>query len=68
MIIVAGTTLALIALTWGGIRFPWNNAHVLGPLIIGGILIASFFVYESFVPKEPTVPLDVIRNRSSLGG
>ncbi|KAI0636269.1 MFS multidrug transporter [Trametes polyzona] len=67
-IIVAGTTLALIALTWGGITYPWISTHVLAPLIIGGVLIVSFFLYETFVPREPTLPLDVIKNRTSLGG
>ncbi|KAI0363614.1 MFS multidrug transporter [Pilatotrama ljubarskyi] len=67
-IIVAGTTLALIALTWGGITYPWVSVHVLVPLILGGALIASFFLYETFVPREPTLPLDVIKNRTSLGG
>ncbi|EIW57943.1 MFS multidrug transporter [Trametes versicolor FP-101664 SS1] len=67
-IIVAGTTLALIALTWGGITYPWISVHVLTPLILGGALIVSFFLYETFVPREPTLPLDVIKNRTSLGG
>ncbi|KAH9847848.1 MFS multidrug transporter [Lenzites betulinus] len=67
-IIVAGTTLALIALTWGGITYPWVSTHVLAPLIIGGALIVAFFVYETCVPREPTLPLDVIKNRTSLGG
>ncbi|KAI0763293.1 MFS multidrug transporter [Trametes elegans] len=67
-IIVAGTTLALIALTWGGITYPWVSTHVLAPLIIGGVLIVSFFLYETFVPREPTLPIDVIKNRTSLGG
>ncbi|KAH9933585.1 major facilitator superfamily domain-containing protein [Epithele typhae] len=34
-IIIAGTTLTFVALTWGGIRYPWNSAHVLAPLILG---------------------------------
>ncbi|KAI0648730.1 iron permease [Trametes meyenii] len=66
--IIAGTTLALVALTWGGIQFPWDSAHVLAPLIIGGVFIVLFFLYELFVPKEPTLPFDVLSNRSSLSG
>ncbi|KAI8982712.1 iron permease [Trametes punicea] len=68
LIIIAGTTLALLALTWGGIRFPWSSAHVLAPLIIGLILILVFFIYENFVPKEPTTPLDILQNRTALSG
>ena len=68
VIIMAGTTCALTALTWGGIQFPWDSAHVLGPLIVGFIFIGLFFVYEFLVPKEPSLPLDILSNRTSLGG
>ena len=51
-IIIAGTTCALVALTWGGVQFPWSSAHVLGPLIVGFVFIGLFFLYEFFVPKE----------------
>lgn len=67
-LIIAGTTLVLIAVTWGGIRFPWDSAHVLGPLITGAILLLIFLVYERTVPSEPTFPLDVLANRTSLAG
>ncbi|KAJ3001773.1 hypothetical protein NUW54_g6220 [Trametes sanguinea] len=67
-IIIAGTTLALIALTWGGVTYPWSSAHVLAVLIIGAILIVVFFVYEAFVPPESTIPFDIMKNRTSLGG
>ncbi|KAI0833802.1 iron permease [Trametes gibbosa] len=68
IIIIAGTTLALVGLTWGGVHFPWDSAHVLAPLILGGVLMASFFVYEFFVPREPTVPFDIMANQTSLSG
>ncbi|KAI0648736.1 iron permease [Trametes meyenii] len=68
LMIIAGTTLVLVALTWGGIQFPWDSAHVLAPLIIGGVFIVLFFVYEMTVPKDPSLPFDVLANRTSLSG
>ncbi|KAI0363882.1 iron permease [Pilatotrama ljubarskyi] len=68
LIIIAGTTLALLGLTWGGIRYPWSSAHVLAPLIVGLALILVFFVYEKYVPREPTTPLDVLSNWTTLSG
>ncbi|PIL32228.1 MFS general substrate transporter [Ganoderma sinense ZZ0214-1] len=68
LIIISGTTLALLALTWGGIRFPWNSSHVLAPLILGIALMLGFFVFEKLVPLEPTTPLDVLQNRTALSG
>ncbi|KAI0741189.1 iron permease [Earliella scabrosa] len=68
LIIIAGTSLALVALTWGGIRFSWSSSHVLGPLIAGVLLIFTFFVYEALVPREPTTPVDVLKNRTAFSG
>ncbi|KAI9066141.1 MFS general substrate transporter [Trametes sanguinea] len=67
-LIIAGTTLALVALTWGGIQFPWNSAHVIAPLVVGGVFVFVFFVYELFVPNEPTLPFDVLANITCLSG
>ncbi|KAH9902443.1 iron permease [Cubamyces lactineus] len=65
---IAGTTLVLVALTWGGIQFPWGSAHVLAPLIIGALLLVIFVLYEKFVAREPILPLDIMANRTSFCG
>ncbi|KAF7792059.1 hypothetical protein EIP86_003087 [Pleurotus ostreatoroseus] len=66
VIVIAGTTLAIVGLTFGGVRFPWDSAQVLAPLIIGLVLIIVFIVYEAKVPKEPSMPWDTVNNRTSL--
>ena len=47
----------LIAVTWGGLRFPWNSSHVLAPLIIGACGLVAFLAYEGryAVPKIPAM-------------
>ncbi|KAM5536101.1 hypothetical protein V8D89_010200 [Ganoderma adspersum] len=65
-IIITGTTIALIGLTWGGVSYKWTDARTLVTLIIGFVLIGVFFVYEWLVPKEPSIPWEVISNRTSL--
>ncbi|KAJ7727424.1 iron permease [Mycena maculata] len=67
-ILIVGTGLAIIGLTWGGIRYSWASAQVLAPLIIGLSLIVVFGVYEATVPVAPTIPRDVVGNRTSLSG
>ena len=68
LIVICGTTLAVTGLTFGGGRFAWSSAEVLAPLIIGLILIVVFLYYDSVVPKEPTIPLEVLSNRTTVGG
>jgi MFS family permease len=41
-----GLGLLILALTWGGGTYPWNSAHVLAPLVIGGVLALSWIFYE----------------------
>lgn len=66
-IVIAGTTLAIVGLTFGGAQFPWTSAQVLAPLIIGMITVAAFLIYEAKAPVEPTIPWAVVSNRTSLG-
>ena len=68
MIIIAGTTLAILGLTWGGVSYPWKSSHVLAPLILGLALVGAFVWYEATVPKAPTIPFKVLTNRTSVGG
>ncbi|CAK5262641.1 unnamed protein product [Mycena citricolor] len=66
--VILGSGLVIIGLTWGGIRYPWSSAPVLVTLILGVLFLFAFGVYEATVPERPTIPLDVIGNRTSLSG
>ena len=65
---ISGTTLAVVGLTLGGGQFAWSSVQVLVPLILGFILIAAFLYYEGKVPNEPTIPWEVLSNRTTIGG
>ncbi|KAJ7638418.1 iron permease [Roridomyces roridus] len=67
-LVIVGSTLSILGLSWGGIRYPWDSAQVLAPLIIGLALLVAFGVYEAKVPARPAILLDVFRNRTSLSG
>ena len=54
-LIIASSTSCAIALTWGGIRFPWSSANILVPLILGLVGIIAFLVYEATLAKHPIV-------------
>ena len=69
-----GAGLIVLAVTWGGATYPWRSAAVLVPLIFGGIMFCSFFVYEHFmVPgralsrifpsQEPMIPLSLFQTK-----
>ncbi|KAH8828742.1 major facilitator superfamily domain-containing protein [Flagelloscypha sp. PMI_526] len=68
LIIVAGTAVSNIGLSWAGVRYSWSDVHVLAPLIVGLTLTCIFIVYQRYVPSQPTVPGDLVSNRTSLSG
>ncbi|KZT60039.1 MFS general substrate transporter [Calocera cornea HHB12733] len=68
-IVMGAATLAILALTQGGIDHPWASYQILIPLIIGLVGIGVFLVYEAFfVVGEPMVPLSMLTNRTVLSG
>ena len=67
-----GAGLVILALTWGGVTYPWRSASILAPLIIGCVLLISFLIYEYlmapgraisrlFPSQEPMIPLSLFR-------
>lgn len=73
---LAGNTLlipsivsVLLALTWGGVDFPWSSRRTILPLIIGLLGIIAFLgIKPTTLISEPTMPLRLFSNRTSLGG
>ena len=65
-ITITGTAIALISLTWDGVAHKWTDPHTLATLIVGFILKGVLFVYKWLASKEPSIPWEVVTNRTSL--
>jgi len=46
ILFIFGMGLFVLALTWAGAYYPWKDVKVVGPLIIGVVLIVIFLVWE----------------------
>ncbi|KAF7362520.1 Iron permease [Mycena venus] len=68
VLVVASTTSTVIALTWGGIQFPWGSANILVPLILGLTGLCVFVAFEIRFAKHAMVPFDVLSTRTGLSG
>jgi hypothetical protein len=55
VLVIASTAALVVALTWGGVFFPWSSFHVLVPLILGAAGMVVFLVYEARFAKHPIV-------------
>jgi hypothetical protein len=49
LLFLFGIGLFVLALTWAGSYYPWADAKVLAPLIVGTVLTISFAFWESLL-------------------
>ncbi|KAF8997193.1 iron permease [Cyathus striatus] len=68
LIIIGSSCSCLLAITWGGVRFPWSSAHIIVPLVVGLVGFMFALLYESRYPTKPVIPTTVISNRTTLCG
>lgn len=58
-----GFVVFLLGLSWGGVLYPWKSAHVAATMVVGGLALVSFALWELFAPlKEPLVPMRLFAN------
>ncbi|KAI2625255.1 MFS general substrate transporter [Hypomontagnella submonticulosa] len=75
LLFLFGFGLMILAFTWGGATYSWNDPAVLVPLIIGTLMSCAWLYYEySMAPggilskklsfQRPMLPWDVVKNRN----
>lgn len=60
-LLVGATVALLLALSWGGVRYPWTSATILG-LLAASAMVWGLFVARLLTAKEPLIPLSVLAN------
>jgi EmrB/QacA subfamily drug resistance transporter len=61
LLMMAATVLLLLALTWGGTRFPWASRQILA-LVAGSVVLWAAFVFRLLTAREPFLPLALLTN------
>ncbi|KAH6672950.1 MFS multidrug transporter-like protein [Halenospora varia] len=70
-----GMGLLVLALTWAGSYYPWSDVKVLAPLVVGGILMVLFclwehlmlpghFLSQKFPTQKAMIPWSLITTRN----
>ncbi|KEF56729.1 uncharacterized protein A1O9_06919 [Exophiala aquamarina CBS 119918] len=60
---IAGLSVLLIGLNWGGTSYPWDSAHVLATVLVGFATLAAFCIWEGFTTAETIyIPMKLFRN------
>lgn len=63
LLLVAGVSAILLALSWGGNEYAWASPLILGLFAAGAVLTALFIVQEARV-GEPILPIGLFRRRT----
>jgi MFS family permease len=67
-IFVPAIICLLLALQWGGSKYPWSNGRIIGLLVTFGVLIIIFIGIQKLMQDNATVPPRIIKNRSIWAG
>jgi EmrB/QacA subfamily drug resistance transporter len=60
-LMMAAAVALLLALTWGGARYPWLSPMILGLIALSGV-ISLLFAWRLTAAPEPFLPLAVLKN------
>lgn len=53
VLFISSSTLILLALDWAAGTYPWSDAHVVAPLVIGCVLLIIFGLYGKHPHPNP---------------
>lgn len=56
LLALAGMTVFILGLTWGGREYAWSSAHVIATLVVGSAVSAAFVAWQWKGSKYPLVP------------
>ncbi|KAI9650269.1 MFS sugar transporter [Ciborinia camelliae] len=54
----------LLALQWGGTKYPWGNGRIIALFVLFGILVAVFIAIQFWKGDSATVPPNIMKKRS----
>ena len=60
-LLVTSSTSLLLALSWGGVRYPWDSGPVAGLLVLG-VLLGAGFTARLLTTPEPLIPTEVLKD------
>lgn len=63
-----GIICILLALQWGGVKYPWNSGRIIALFVIGGLLFIIFVGIQIWLQDGATVPPRIIKQRSIAAG
>lgn len=63
-LLVPAVICVLLALQWGGVKYPWGSGRVVALFVVGGVLFLGFITVQWWKQENATVPPRIMRNRT----
>lgn len=57
----------LLALQWGGTKYPWSNGRIIALFVLFVVLIIGFILIQILTGERATVPPRIFTNRNVWG-
>ncbi|KAI1384991.1 putative efflux pump [Hypoxylon trugodes] len=54
----------LLALQWGGTKYPWSNGRIIGLFVVFGVLFIAFLYVQHIQQENATVPPRIMKKRT----
>lgn len=67
LLMCMATVALLLALSWGGARFPWVSLPIFGLIAVSGVLWLGFYARMS-TASEPLLPVGIMSNKVVRAG
>lgn len=67
VLFTGGLVVFLMGLSWGGSAYPWDSAHVIATMVVGGCSLVALVLWECFANlSQPLIPMHLFRNIGGL--
>ena len=68
LLLTPGVICVLLAVQWGGTKFPWSDRRVIALLVVGSAFLLAFAVVQIWIGENGTVPPRIVSQRSIASG
>lgn len=68
LLLLSSLTSLFLALTWGGVRYPWSDGRVIGPIVTTFVLALLFVANQVRLGDAAVLPPRILRHRAVAAG
>lgn len=65
-LLIPAIVCLLLALQWGGNKYPWNNSRIIGLFVGFGVLAILFAISQLWIGEKATLPPPILKQRTVL--